>query len=216
MWPRNYQRLAADCHRNCHKQGLGGSVAAIEVKGEVYEIRLDLHATSNYFGPGHRIRIEVSSSNFPRWSRNLNTGMDNHTTIEWAIFMEGADMSETTLLESRVSKIEQDNRRLKLSLGALLLALAAIPLIGAVMPEQIPELIQARQFEMIHRDGTVRARMSVDGIGYADENGTPRVLMSDLGFSYWDENENLRLTMDADGFWYWDENGNVVWRSPGR
>ena len=59
--------------------------SVLMVEGEVYEIRLDLHATSNYFGPGHRIRIEVSSSNFPRWSRNLNTGMDNHATTEWAI-----------------------------------------------------------------------------------------------------------------------------------
>ena len=36
-------------------------------EGEVYELRLDLHATANYFGPGHRIRVEVSSSNFPRF-----------------------------------------------------------------------------------------------------------------------------------------------------
>ena len=33
--------------------------------------------TSNYFAPGHRIRIEVSSSNFPRFDRNLNTGGNN-------------------------------------------------------------------------------------------------------------------------------------------
>lgn len=46
--------------------------------GEVYPIRLDLHATSNYFGPGHRLRLEVSSSNFPRWDRNLNTGGNNY------------------------------------------------------------------------------------------------------------------------------------------
>ena len=52
-------------------------------------------------------------------------------------------MSETTLLESRVDKIERDNRRLKLTVGALLLALAAVPLIGAVMPEQIPDVIRA-------------------------------------------------------------------------
>ena len=51
-------------------------------------------------------------------------------------------MSETTLLESRLSKVERDNRRLKLTVGALLLVLAAVPLIGAVMPEQIPEVIQ--------------------------------------------------------------------------
>jgi putative CocE/NonD family hydrolase len=52
---------------------------------EVYEIHLDLHATSNYFGPRHRIRIEVSSSNFPRWSRNLNTGGNNFDETEWNV-----------------------------------------------------------------------------------------------------------------------------------
>jgi hypothetical protein len=50
---------------------------------EVYEIHLDLHATSNYFGPGHRIRLEVSSSNFPRWDRNLNTGGSNFDESDW-------------------------------------------------------------------------------------------------------------------------------------
>ena len=53
--------------------------------GRVYEIKIDLHATSNYFGPGHRIRLEVSSSNFPRFDRNLNTGGDNYTETEWVI-----------------------------------------------------------------------------------------------------------------------------------
>jgi putative CocE/NonD family hydrolase len=33
-----------------------------------------LIATSNIFKPGHRIRLEVSSSNFPRFDRNTNTG----------------------------------------------------------------------------------------------------------------------------------------------
>lgn len=50
--------------------------------GEVYEVHLDLHATSNYFGEGHRIRLDVSSSNFPRWSRNLNTGGNNYDEHE--------------------------------------------------------------------------------------------------------------------------------------
>ncbi len=40
----------------------------------VYELRLDLWATANVFLPGHRIRLEVSSSNFPRFDRNSNTG----------------------------------------------------------------------------------------------------------------------------------------------
>ncbi len=42
----------------------------------IYELTLDLWSTSNVFLPGHRIRLEVSSSNFPRFDRNSNTGGD--------------------------------------------------------------------------------------------------------------------------------------------
>ncbi len=42
--------------------------------GRVYEIQIDLTATANVFYHGHRIRLEVSSSNFPRFDRNTNTG----------------------------------------------------------------------------------------------------------------------------------------------
>jgi putative CocE/NonD family hydrolase len=51
--------------------------------GEIYEIPVDLEATSNYFGPGHRIRVEISSSNFPRFDRNLNTGGNNYDETKW-------------------------------------------------------------------------------------------------------------------------------------
>lgn len=51
--------------------------------GAVYRILVNLHATSNEFGVGHRIRVEVSSSNFPRFTRNLNTGGGNHTDTAW-------------------------------------------------------------------------------------------------------------------------------------
>jgi putative CocE/NonD family hydrolase len=44
----------------------------------VYEIKLGPLTTANYFKPGHRLRIEVSSSNFPRFTRNLNTGGNNY------------------------------------------------------------------------------------------------------------------------------------------
>lgn len=40
----------------------------------IYELHLDLWATANVFLPSHRIRLEVSSSNFPRFDRNSNTG----------------------------------------------------------------------------------------------------------------------------------------------
>jgi len=48
-------------------------------KGKVYKLDLTPMSTSNFFAPGHRIRIEVSSSNFPRFDRNMNTGGDNVT-----------------------------------------------------------------------------------------------------------------------------------------
>jgi len=46
--------------------------------GEVYKVTLQPLTTSNSFAPGHRLRIEVSSSNFPRFDRNLNTGGNNY------------------------------------------------------------------------------------------------------------------------------------------
>ena len=54
-------------------------------KGMVYKVDLTPMATSNYFKKGHRIRIEISSSNFPRFARNLNTGGDNFNESEAVI-----------------------------------------------------------------------------------------------------------------------------------
>ncbi|MGE5595205.1 MAG: CocE/NonD family hydrolase [Hyphomicrobiales bacterium] len=42
--------------------------------GQPVELRIDLAGTSNVFRRGHRIRLEISSSNFPRFDRNTNTG----------------------------------------------------------------------------------------------------------------------------------------------
>jgi putative CocE/NonD family hydrolase len=54
-------------------------------KGEVYKVDLTPMSTSNYFKKGHRIRVEVSSSNFPRFARNLNTGGNNYDEKEGVI-----------------------------------------------------------------------------------------------------------------------------------
>jgi putative CocE/NonD family hydrolase len=42
--------------------------------GKPYQYNIDMWATSYVFQPGHRIRLEISSSDFPRFDRNLNTG----------------------------------------------------------------------------------------------------------------------------------------------
>jgi uncharacterized protein len=49
------------------------------IPGEVARFTIDLWATSHVFLPAHRIRLEIASSNFPRFDRNLNTGEDQAT-----------------------------------------------------------------------------------------------------------------------------------------
>ena len=52
--------------------------------GKTYRYEIDLWVTSNYYKPGHRIRLEISSSNFPRFDRNPNTGHDFGVDAELA------------------------------------------------------------------------------------------------------------------------------------
>ncbi|MCC6585802.1 MAG: CocE/NonD family hydrolase [Bryobacterales bacterium] len=54
-------------------------------KGKVYKVALSPLNTSNHFAAGHRIRIEISSSNFPRFDRNLNTGGNNYDESQGVI-----------------------------------------------------------------------------------------------------------------------------------
>jgi putative CocE/NonD family hydrolase len=52
--------------------------------GQTYKVNIDIWATSNVFEKGHRIRLEISSSNFPRFDRNTNTGEDIASARVWA------------------------------------------------------------------------------------------------------------------------------------
>ncbi len=52
----------------------GGKAPKLLVEGQVYEYEIDLWVTANVFKKGHCLRLEVSSSNFPRFDRNPNTG----------------------------------------------------------------------------------------------------------------------------------------------
>jgi putative CocE/NonD family hydrolase len=51
-----------------------GEAPSLIEPGKPYEYDIDLWATSNVFKAGHRIRVDITSSNFPRWDRNPNTG----------------------------------------------------------------------------------------------------------------------------------------------
>jgi putative CocE/NonD family hydrolase len=56
---------------------------ALLTPGQVYPFSIDLWATSNVFRAGHRLRLELSSSNFPRFDRNLNNGELAATSAKW-------------------------------------------------------------------------------------------------------------------------------------
>jgi len=60
-----------------YREGYDKEVFMENIK--VYKVDLTPMVTSNYFAPGHKIRIEVSSSNFPRFERNMNTGGNNYS-----------------------------------------------------------------------------------------------------------------------------------------
>jgi uncharacterized protein len=51
--------------------------------GEIYKFTIDLWATSNLFKKGHVLRVEVSSSNFPRFDRSLNTGENSAFAVNF-------------------------------------------------------------------------------------------------------------------------------------
>jgi uncharacterized protein len=72
----------------------GKTTPALLTPGEPVELTIDVGATSNAFAAGHRIRVEISSSNFPRFDRNPNTG---------AAFGESAELrrAEQTVFHDR-------------------------------------------------------------------------------------------------------------------
>jgi hypothetical protein len=73
VWPNGFaQNLTEGILRARYRDST--DAAKPIVPGKIYEYKIDMWATSNVFQKGHVIRLEVSSSNFPRFDRNLNTG----------------------------------------------------------------------------------------------------------------------------------------------
>jgi putative CocE/NonD family hydrolase len=78
VWPNGFaQNLTEGILRLRYRNSQEKSELA--KPGEIYRLTVDLWATSNVFLAGHRLRLEISSSNFPRFDRNLNTGEDQAT-----------------------------------------------------------------------------------------------------------------------------------------
>jgi len=69
--------------------------------GQIYPVTFQPIDFSNYFFPGHRLRVEISSSNFPRFDRNLNTGGNNYDETRWVVAHNAVHHS--TVYPSRIT-----------------------------------------------------------------------------------------------------------------
>jgi len=84
--PNGYaQNLTDGIIRTRYRNFAQGEAPSLIEPGKAYEYEIDLWATSNVFKAGHHIRLDVTSSNFPRWDRNPNTGHDFGVDDELAV-----------------------------------------------------------------------------------------------------------------------------------
>jgi putative CocE/NonD family hydrolase len=88
VWPNGYaQNLTEGILRMRYRNSQ--EKPELANPGEMYHITIDLWSTSNVFLAGHKLRLEVSSSNFPRFDRNMNTGEDQSRATR---FVKAANM----------------------------------------------------------------------------------------------------------------------------
>jgi len=84
VYPNGFsQRLCDGAVRGRFRNGI--ETQELMEPGEIYRLEVDLWYTSHVFQPGHRIRIEVASSAFPKYTRNTNTGNELATDTETVI-----------------------------------------------------------------------------------------------------------------------------------
>ncbi len=89
-----------------YRNGYDKPLAWME-SGKVYKVTLQPMTTSNYFEAGHRIRIEVSSSNFPRFDRNMNTGGKNYDETKGVVAHNAAHHSRQYPSEVKLTVVKK-------------------------------------------------------------------------------------------------------------
>ncbi len=101
VWPSGFaQRLTDGMVRARYRNG-GDKPSLIE-PGKIYGFDVDLWNTCQEFGKGHRVRVEVASSAFPKYDRNQNTGEElgktaNIKVAEQTIYHDAENPSYITL-----------------------------------------------------------------------------------------------------------------------
>ena len=89
-----------------YRNGYDKQLAWLE-SGKVYKVTLQPMTTSNYFEAGHRIRLEVSSSNFPRFDRNLNTGGNNYNESKGVVAHNAVHHSKQYPSELKITVVKK-------------------------------------------------------------------------------------------------------------
>jgi uncharacterized protein len=89
-----------------YRNGYDKSLVWMEA-GKVYKVTLQPMTTSNYFEAGHRIRLEVSSSNFPRFDRNLNTGGKNYDESQGVVARNAVHHSKQYPSEIKITVVKK-------------------------------------------------------------------------------------------------------------
>lgn len=97
---------ARDCYD--HEGATGRTGSSLIEPGTVYEYRFNLWATAHTFLAGHRIQVDLTSSSFPRWDANRNTGETFYTSVETqsaeqTVHLGGVTPSRITLPVVRIS-----------------------------------------------------------------------------------------------------------------
>jgi len=78
------QNIQSGIVRARYREGAGTPAKMIE-PGKIYRYTIDMWATSHVVLPGHRLRLEISSSDFPRFDRNLNTAEPTGTATQMVV-----------------------------------------------------------------------------------------------------------------------------------
>ena len=100
-YPDGFDMLLTDSIIRCrYREGFDREV--LMTPGEIYPVTIALSATSNLFAAGHRIRVDVSSSNWPRLDLNPNTGepmgrQTHQVVAEQAVYLDAARPSRIVL-----------------------------------------------------------------------------------------------------------------------
>ena len=118
-------------------------------------------------------------------------------------------MADLENLAGRVERLEQQNRRLKRAGLAAAALLVAVPLGGAKLPRQVPEVVTAREIRVLDEAGTVRVFVITDGLSVFTPDGKLRTMLTTGGLVVRDADGTIRALLAPSGLGFRDADGKL-------